>query len=558
MPSRFIGHSLIFATALGGMYAFVRQSPEQAQITPAAEITQLTLPCGSSAGVRFNLEPRTDPLPQNGTAIDFLPGAGTSGADLVVGAANDMRTLTTGYGVPPDFRGIFGISSQTGFYVHRDGLNSNPCSPDLEGGLGPVPSPATGNNIVGVGYPAVAAYPPLKAFFIADTRVSEGEGAESGIGVFRSSAARLNNSSVCPAGTLSQAESANCWPTWALINMTSSFTSISGLPHMAVDERPLGSGVGAGDVYVSATQTGQSGGNATSKIFIAACKNDLSACSPITVVSGNDYADLSHLAVRPNGGVTATYTVTTNLFGQAAAADIKYVACKAVAAPAPPVCAPPRLITSEPQAIPFNPFNPQSGLESSKFVTHTFPKHAHRQDTNGIETYVVWDRCKVSSAIPYPGLTFVSKCVDADIMMAASSDNGQTWQVAPLDTSAQDQFQPWITADPSTNMIQIGYYTSVADTLFQHRAQIALLQIPPGGATPDPPTAAQMVTTVPLEPNGDPVLQGIFIGHYIGVAARTSPAGSRVYVHYTHSSVPGIYNGVTDPEQNNHLSRIDF
>src|SRR5436190_18455245 len=105
MPSRFIGHSLIFAAALGGMYAFVRQSPEQAQITPTADVAQLTLPCGSSAGVRFNLEPRTDPLPQNGTAIDFLPGAGTAGADLVVGAANDMRTLTTGYGVPPDFRG---------------------------------------------------------------------------------------------------------------------------------------------------------------------------------------------------------------------------------------------------------------------------------------------------------------------------------------------------------------------------------------------------------------------------------------------------------------------
>ena len=107
-------------------------------------------------------------------------------------------------------------------------------------------------------------------------------------------------------------------------------------------------------------------------------------------------------------------------------------------------------------------------------------------------------------------------------------------------------------------MIYVGYYTSVADTAFQHRAQVALRRIPPGGSTPDVPGPAQMVTTVPMEPNGDPVLQGIFIGHYIGVAARTSAFGTRVYVHYTHTSDPGTYNGVSDPEQNNHLSRIDF
>jgi len=115
MPSGLIGHSLILATAFTGMYALVRQSSEQIQTAPAAAVAALTLPCGSSAGVKFNLEPRTDPLPQDGTAVDFLSGAGTSGGDLVVGAANDMRLLTNGSGVPTDFRGVFGITSQTGF-----------------------------------------------------------------------------------------------------------------------------------------------------------------------------------------------------------------------------------------------------------------------------------------------------------------------------------------------------------------------------------------------------------------------------------------------------------
>src|SRR5205823_2522912 len=132
---------------------------------------------------------------------------------------------------------------------------------------------------------------------------------------------------------------------------------------------PLGSGVAAGNVYISGTETGQTG-NPTSSIFVVNCKNDLSACSSATVVSGTDYADLSHVAVRPDGGVTVTYTVQTGGFNEPQQADIKYVACNPSQAPAPVTCSTAQLVTSEPQAIPFNPFNPQSGLESSKFVMH--------------------------------------------------------------------------------------------------------------------------------------------------------------------------------------------
>jgi hypothetical protein len=126
MQSQFLRRSLVLAMTLVSLNALLAQSPEE---PPTSNLTvyapQLSLPCGSSAGVRFNLEPRVDPLPQNGTAVDFLPGAGVSGADLIVGAANDMRLLTAGSGGAPDFRGIFGISSQTEFYVHRDGMDSD-------------------------------------------------------------------------------------------------------------------------------------------------------------------------------------------------------------------------------------------------------------------------------------------------------------------------------------------------------------------------------------------------------------------------------------------------
>ncbi len=555
---------LVVLIAVGCLWSVrgVSQSPGDNQdpvgATPLA--TQLTLPCGGSSGVRFNLEPRLDPLPQNGTAVDFLPDAGLGGSDLVVGAANDMRLLTSGSGGAPDFRGVFGLTSQTGFYVHRNGSDPNPCSPDLEGGMGPVPHPVSGKPLVGVGYPAVAVYPQGQSFYLADTRVGEGEGSESAIGVFRTSAANLTNLNVCPDGTLSESESAQCWPTHVLVDLGTTFTNFNSSPHLAIDERPLGSGTGAGNVYISGTEFGQGpGGEHHSTIFIVACKNDLSACSAAVRISGTDYGDLSHVAVRPDGGVTATYTVQTGgLTPVPEQVDIKYVACQPGGAPAPVVCSPATLIVSEMQAIPFSAFNPQGPLQSNRFVLHTFPKHAHRQDANGIETYVVWDRCKVSTAVPYPGLTFVNKCPDADILMAASADNGQNWHFATLDTAAQDQFQPWITTDRATNVLRIAYYTSAADTFFQHRAQVVVRAIPPGGATPDPPDDPQVVTSIPLEPNGDPVMQGVFIGHYIGMAARSGASGSRAYVHYTHTSVPGTYNGIADPEENNHLSRIDF
>jgi hypothetical protein len=85
-----------------------------------------------------------------------------------------------------------------------------------------------------------------------------------------------------------------------------------------------------------------------------------------------------------------------------------------------------------------------------------------------------------------------------------------------------------------------------------------LRQILPGNSTPDQVSAAQIITTVGLDPAADPFLQGIYIGDYIGVSARAASGGSRAYIHYTHSGVPGTYNGVKDPEQNNHLSRFDY
>jgi hypothetical protein len=177
----------------------------------------------------------------------------------------------------------------------------------------------------------------------------------------------------------------------------------------------------------------------------------------------------------------------------------------------------------------------------------------HRQDSNGIETYVVWERCKVPTKVAYPGVPFVRVCPDSDLMMAASADNGVTWQMGTVDDAAQDQFQAALSVDGSTNAVNIAYYSSQGD-IFQHKLNVVVRQILPGAATPDPLGPPITVTSASIEPAADLVLQGIFIGHNLGITARQN----HVYIHFMNTAVPGIYNGAPAPEQNNHLSRVDF
>ena len=519
----------------------------QTQEESGASPTGTVLPaCGTASGTRFNLEARSDPVPQNETAVDFLPGSGLSGGDLVVGGANDFRLLTPGTATPGDFRGVFGMSNQTGYYVHRNGGSANPCSADFEGGFPTLKNPQNNATLVGVGDPAIVADTARQAIFFADERMGLGEGSASAIGIFRATAATLNSSSSCPDGTHNEAAARLCWPTSILVDIGTIFTTLDIRPNLVLDERADGGGPGAGDLYVSGARA------SAYSVFIAACRNNLSACSSSVKISGEDVADNPHIAVRPDGGITASYTASTSQ-----GLDIKWVTCSPNGAPNPPTCAAAKRITTEVRALPYNPFGGGPGLAAAQFVIRTFPKHTHRLDANGTETYVVWDRCKVSTSVAYPGITFTNVCADADLRMAASSNNGQTWILADVDVAAQDQFQPWIGTDAGTNIVNIVYYSSQSDSL-QHRSKVVLRQILPGSSTPDPVGAAQTITSAGMDPAADPFLQGIYIGDYIGVAARAAGGRSRAYIHYMHSAVSGTYNGVKDPEQNNHLSRFDY
>ena len=125
-----------------------------------------------------------------------------------------------------------------------------------------------------------------------------------------------------------------------------------------------------------------------------------------------------------------------------------------------------------------------------------------------------------------------------------------------MDAGTNDQYFPAIRADGS-NTVNIAYMSAQADGM-NHRANVVLRQVAPGGATPDPVGGAQVITSVPMDPSGDFFFGDAFIGTYIGVAARSTASGRHVYIHHTHTIVNGLFNGVPAPEQNNHLSRYDY
>ena len=210
---------------------------------------------------------------------------------------------------------------------------------------------------------------------------------------------------------------------------------------------------------------------------------------------------------------------------------------------------------------------PTIPLATHRLPVTTHPKHDHRQDANGTETYVVWEQCKVSIqggiSPPYPF------CPDADVMMAATRNDGATWSAPTcVACGAEDQFFPAIKTDRSRNIVNIAFTARRSDPTFQRRARLFLTHINPGTATPDPVTDIHMLTTLLNDLEAGPTAP---VDHrsehlrcssarYIGLAARGTGAdgGSRAYVHFTYNNIQGLYSGILVPELNNHLGRLDY
>ena len=504
--------------ALGEQLADVSETAETFQ--PTTESQPLALASSAISiseptpyGTRFNLEPRANAQSQQSSDIDFLPNWIAPGVDLVVGVGSDQRGLVGALG-----------GSVSGYYVSRDADRS----PEYEGGLPPIVDPRDGAQVVGGGIPVVVTDPIRGAVFAADLR----SGSTSAIGLFRVPAARLQDATACPNGTHTAEQAATCWPTKRLVYARSSefegdFFNRVNLPQVVIDTRI--SGTGAGNVYVAAIVHATTTGVGY-ELRVSACSNDLQRCSPSAAIAPGD--DIYDMSIRPDGQITFVWIERLNFDLQ----QLKYRMCSPSGTSAAPVCGPVSLVEE---------ITKTAGLGNAQ-VDHVWLE-------SGVGTYVVWPQCKTA-----PSITDAFFCPDIDIVMKGTQDNGQTWSpVMCVACEAEDQFLPTVRTDQARNILNVAYYSSQEDTVYQRLLQVYAKQILPSRTFPGAVSGPEPITTLLNDPAGSP--------HYpnppgrIGIAARgITWAESRLYVHFTYNNIQGRYFGVSTPEPNNHLARVNY
>ncbi|HXM98610.1 MAG TPA: hypothetical protein VN982_09065 [Candidatus Dormibacteraeota bacterium] len=520
----------IYLTLALGLQA--RAETAQGLSTPVAAAERGLSGCSGPNGNIFNLEPRNNAVTQSAMSVAFLPNRVAPNIDLVVATAADGRGASTN----PNQT----LAAADAYYGQRS--NSN-CAPDFEGGL-----PAI-NNVFDLflpfGSPTVVADPARDAFFIVDLRFGRTHD-NNGVGVVRATAANLLNPASCPNGT--ELKSATCWNTGAVVNITTLNAFLSS-PHMAVDPRT--SGTGAGDLYLTVTEQNPNGSN--THISLTACTNATFNCSGAINLTGADvHADLSWVEVRPDGSITISYRNTT--FPGINAEDIKFINCTPRGAPATPICSSPVLVMHETQPI----FVASPGNVAISDVL--YPKHAHRPESgNAVTTFLVYDRCEVPERVP--GGASGNFCPKTDVVMTFSTDGGRSWSpISKASNGAGQQFFGAIALDASTRTINIAYYSTENDPYAQ-RLQVFLAPILRNQTWV---SSTQLLTTGVADPQSvSPFVVGSPVtgfGDRIGVAAGGTGSGghSHVYTTFSWNSVPGIYDGVTNPDINNHLTRFDY
>ncbi len=520
--------------------------------------------CGTTSGTQMNFEGAANALPQNSESIDhirnFFP-TGTGNLDLVVETANDAR-------------GLAGPGNAGSIFVHRDpnaacyaGPPASPANTDFEMGNPTITSPLLSTDIArSMGLSRVLADPANGQFIIADLRLGN---QVAGVGLRRIPTAELTNTTNCPPGTLSLAQSTICATTGgAAVIVSATDDENVDFPGLAQDQRA--SGVGAGDIYVSNTALDAIG--YTTEIHLTACTKafaTLANCSPTKTISSaaDTGAQFSSVSVVPPGGPNAgTITVVYGAFGYNPSTGmpnvaIRLVKCTPKGAPVAPTCGSPIAVVTEANPLTVGRTFGFAGqlMGNAGLNVNTIPTHANRADsTTGQTTFVVWTRCK-ANVIVIPG----SACPDADISMRTSTDLGTTWAaVTALDaTSSAHEFDPAITVDNGQNITDVAYYHTPDTVRFKNRTVVDMKQIPNASTTPG---AVVAITSTADSPEGDANFTtfgfGAGLGDFLGISSHGA-AGvgtSCAYVGHTNNVRLGTYGGLSNAESNNHVSKFCY
>jgi hypothetical protein len=483
------------------------QSPKSQTTLPAEPSS-----CGGAAGVRFNLEPRTNAVLQIQPSADFILNGAGAGSDLIVQIATDARgNLNNGTW----------DGSLSGYYVHTS--STADCSVQFEGGL------PSFNNTSGLGAVSVVADPVRGAFFASDNRFVDG-GA-----IFRVSTADLLNPAKCPPGTHTEAQAESCWMQTPPVQIDPTYQSYID-PVLAVDERA--SGTGAGDVYL--VGEGES-------MFIVACTNLLN-CSPIENIDTNNGQEYAFVQVRPDGIITISYM---RLISGGLSETVLYVTCTPAGAPKPPVCGSPVTVATATSLAAYQP--PNLGPVGSAYA-----QHINRLESDGsFTTFLVYDGCTNLYTPPPPPNDPPTYCVGSSVFMSFSTNNGQTWS-PPVSVDNKNGFHvfPTITNDASTGNVGIVHLSNEGD-YFEHDTRVVVNRILPGTTTLSPSVA---VTSFTSNTNFPALGIGGGADSFMGAAARgTGIAGqSHLYLSFDSIAVDGMYNGEALPELNNQIKLIVY
>ena len=477
----------------------------------------LNAQCATSGHV-FNLEPLQNAsfASQDDESLAFLLNRSGGSNDLVVGTAVDARPLYDS-----------SIPSNDAFYVGRDSSN---CAAAVEGGM-PFIANFEAVSLVG---PAMAADPAHDAFFFADIYFTKTPPDLSEIGVLKSTAKDLLNTTTCPNGT--QQNPVPCFEPFAGFADLSPLNTFLFAPVIAVDQRKTGTG--SGDVYVADVDEDSVHGKI--QLAVSACTNtDLKCGNPTFISLGQSDVDANPwIQVRPDGVLTVSYQHSMVDSNHNIILQYLFLTCTPKGAPNPPTCG-----TSVVAAQPANPALGSAGETTGFYNTRV--THVSRLESDGktITTFLTYAACDVPEI---PNL-ILSLCPKADVLVTHSTD-GTTWSPGKkVTTSPGQQFDGVMTLDDSTQTVNIAYYSSENDRE-KLRTQIFLAQILPGSTLVSQP---HQLTSA--------FFDGGYADHIAVAAAGTGQAGqSKVYVHFNNSPVAGRYNGHPFPIVTNTLTRFEY
>jgi hypothetical protein len=181
-------------------------------------------------------------------------------------------------------------------------------------------------------------------------------------------------------------------------------------------------------------------------------------------------------------------------------ADIFFTACITATAPSAPVCGSPTAVAQV--AHPLSPsINISAPMLNINLEDFNFPKHAHGKNAgDSFTTFLTYEDYRS----PFPN----GPCLDAEVMMVASADNGNTWTTpASVDTTHGHHFFAAISADASTVVVNLSSMSAAGDK-YSHEVEVWRNQIVPGAtAVGTPQQVFSTLDPIDSNPKGLGLLQ---------------------------------------------------